>query len=49
MSSYYLEILGICSPGPKLQFMFRTYFPQTYRISVIMKQSLRQGHVDALA
>ena len=49
MSSYYLEILGICSPGPKLQFMFKTYFPQTYRISVIMKQSLRQGHVDALA
>ena len=33
MSSYYLEILGICSPGPKLQFMFRTYFPQTYRIT----------------
>ena len=27
--SYYLEILEICSPGAKVQFMFRTYFPQT--------------------
>ena len=45
-SSYYLDILGICSPGPKVQFMFRTYFPQTYRFSVIMKQSLRPGQVD---
>ena len=41
-SRYYLEVLGICSPGAKLQFMFRTYFPQTYRISVIMKQSLHR-------
>ena len=39
-SSYYFEILEICSPGPKVQFMFRTYFPQNYRFSVIMKQSL---------
>ena len=39
-SRYYLEILGICSPGPKVQFMCRTNFPQNDRFSVIMKQSL---------
>ena len=48
-SRYYLEILGICSPGPKVQFMFRTNFPQNYRFSVIMKQNLDRGHVDAWA
>ena len=46
---YCLEILVMCAPGAKVQFMFRTYFPQTYRFSVIMKQSFRQGHVDARA
>ena len=39
-SRYYLEILGICSPGPKVQFMFGTNFPQNYKFSVIMKQNL---------
>ena len=39
-SRYYLEILGICSAGPKVQFMFRTNFPQNDRFSVIMKQNL---------
>ena len=39
-SRYYLEILRICCPGPKIQFMFGTNFPQNYRFSVIMKQSL---------
>ena len=41
-SRYYLEVLRICSLGAKLQFMFKTYFPQTYRLSVIMKQSLHR-------
>ena len=47
--NYYLDILWICSPGPKVQFMFRTYFLQTYRFSVIMQQTFREGHVDARA
>ena len=39
-SRYCLQILGICCPGPKVQFMCRTYFPQNYRFSVIMKHIL---------
>ena len=49
MSSYHLEILAICAPKAKVHFMFRTYFPESYRFSDIIKQSLRQGRVDVTA
>ena len=39
-SSHPFEILAMCAPKAKVHFMFRTYFPERYRFSDIIKQSL---------
>ena len=46
MSRYGLEILVMCAPGPKAHLMFATHFHESYRFSVIIKQSSSQGPVD---
>ena len=45
-SRYCLENLAMCAPGPKVRFMFTTQFHESYRFSVIIKQSSSQGPVD---
>ena len=45
-SSCCLEILAICAPKAKVHFMFEhSYFPETYRFSVKVKQRFWEGPV----
>ena len=48
-SSYCPEILAICARKAKVHFMFRTYSPESYKFSDIIKQNLRLGRVDVTA
>ena len=45
-SRYCLEILAMCALGPKVHFMYTTQFHESYRFSVIIKQSSSHGPVD---
>ena len=46
--SYRLDLLAMCAPKAQVHFMFRTYFPENYRFSDIIKQCFRQGPVHVI-